>query len=401
VNCSTLTHYQRPHHQRPRHSARPGHRTHAVLAAAAAGGLLLVVPGCGAGRQPPDATTSASESSSASETSAQGLGLVKVRYALSQLVDGAESRVEWEIVADGERRVRYTSVGGFNADGPTVGTFMVWDGTTLLTHDPDAYMPYQRSTHPDADQKPAGPMLARPGSAAFTGYCPDARRTGTRSVLGRTAVVYTCDASQAEEGQLPATEMQLDQATGLVLKLAGEDGTITVTDLVFNPPITADTFSTAMPAGVEEFEPFYFRLPQVGGGEVDTTYYVGRPLLVVTGDAAGIRAMVARLAPLTDKPVLGLLIAIPPPDWQGSLLNPADRRSLAAEVSKQAGSYPVPVAIDFKGAAAAPISGTAGIPLGGTRPTAVGLVRSDQGLAKVLTEHATDTELRRQIANLS
>jgi hypothetical protein len=91
---------------------------------------------------------------------------------------------------------------------------------------------------------------------------------------------------------------------------------------------------------------------------------------------------------------------IPPPDWKGSLLNPADRRSLAAEVSVRAGSFPVPVAIDFKGAAAAPISGPAGIPLGGTRPTAVGLVRSDQGLAKVLTDKATDNELRSQIANL-
>jgi hypothetical protein len=371
-----------------------------VVLAAAAGGLLLATPGCGAETQPPGATSAASQSPSASAEFTSGLGLVKVRYAASDL-DGDESRVEWEVIADGDHRVRYTIVDDFNADGPAVGSFSVWDGKALLTYGPDAYMPYQRTTHPKANEKPAGPMVARPGSTEFAGYCPDAHRTGTRSVLGRTAVVYTCDASQAEEGQLPATEMQLDESTGLVLKAVAEDSTIVVTELVFNPPITADTFSTAMPAGVESFEPFYFRLPRAGGGKVDTTYYVGQPLLVVTGDAAGIRAMVARLAPMTDIPVLGLLIAIPPPDWKGSLLNPADRRSLAAEISNRAGAFPVPVAIDFKGATATPISGPAGIPLGGTRPTAVGLVRSDQGLAKVLTEKATDKELRSQIANLS
>jgi hypothetical protein len=372
-----------------------------VVLAAAGGGLLLLTPGCGAETQSHGPSSAAPPVSSASATPASRLGLVKVRYAASELIDGDTSRVEWEVISDGDRRVRYTVLDAVNADGAAVGLFEVWDGTTLLTYDPDGLMPYHRTTRPDADQKPAGPMVARPGSAAFTGFCPDARRGGTSSVLGRTAVVYTCDASQAADGQFPATEMELDSATGLVLKMAGEGSTLAVTALVFNPPITADTFSTAMPLGVKEFEPFYFRLPRVGGGKVDTTYYVGRPLLVVTGDAAGIRAMVARLAPMTDTPVVGLLIAIPPPDWKGSLLNPVDRRSLAAEVSARAGSFPVPVAIDFKGAAAAPISGRAGIPLGGTRPTAVGLVRSDQGLAKVLTDKATDSELRRQIAKLS
>lgn len=372
-----------------------------VVLAAAGGGLLLATPACGAETQPPRATSAASQSPSASGKSASHLGLVKLRYAASELIDGEESRIEWEVIADADHRVRYTIVDGFNTDGPAIGSFQVWDGTTLLSYGPDGYMPYHRTTHPEADEKPSGPMLARPGSDAFTSYCPHARRTGTQSVLGRTAAVYRCNASGAEEGQLSATEMQLDEATGLVLKVVGKDSTIVVTELVFNPPITADTFSTALPAGVKAFEPFFFRLPRVGGAKVDTGDYVGQPLLVVAGDAAGIRAMVARLAPMTDRPIVGLLIVIPPPNWKGSLLNPADRRSLAAEVSKRVGTFPVPVAIDFKGAAATPISGPAGIPHGGTRPTGVGLVRSDQGLAKVLTENATDKELRGQIANLS
>jgi outer membrane lipoprotein-sorting protein len=371
----------------------PTARGHRIAALGAV--LALTVSGCGSGSDRPRA-----ERSPAPNGSATDLGSVRVHYRYEETIAGQRSRIEWEVITGPANRRRYSVTGGFNADGPAIGTYYVYDGKALLTYEPDNVMPYRRTTHPEADQKPPGLIVARPGSAAFTGYCPDARRTGTRSVLGRTADVYTCDASQAQDGQLPATELQLDEATGLVLSAVAEDGTITVTDLVFNPPITADTFSTALPAGVEEFEPFYFRLPRVGGGKVDSTYYVGQPLLVVAGDADGIRAMLARLAPMTDKPILGLLIAIPPPDWNGSLLNPADRRSLAAQVSKQAGSFTVPVAIDFKGAVATPISGAAGIPLGGTRPTAIGLVRSDQGLAKVLTEKASDNELRSQIANL-
>jgi len=370
-------------------SIMPTARGHAIAALGAV--LALTVSGCGSDRP----------GSPAPGGSAADLGSVRVHYRYEQTIAGEKSRIEWEVITGPAHRSRYTITGGFNADGPAIGTYYVYDGKALLTYEPDNVMPYRRTTHPEADQKPPGPIVAQPGSAAFTGYCPDARRTGTRSVLGRTAVVYTCDASQAQEGQLAETELQVDEATGLVLKAVADDGTIMVTDLVFNPPITADTFSTALPAGVEDLEPFFFRLPRVGGGKVDTGYYVGQPLLVVVGDADGIRALLARLAPMTDKPMVGLLIAVPPSDWKGSLLNPADRRSLAAQVSNQAGSFPVPVAIDFKGAAATPISGPAGIPFGGTRPTAIGLVRSDQGLAKILTEQATDKELRSQIAKLS
>jgi hypothetical protein len=132
-----------------------------VVLAAAAGGLLLATPGCGAETQPPGATSAASQSPSASAKSASGLGLVKVRYAISELVDGAESRVEWEVIADGDHRIRHTIVGGFNADGPAVGSYTVWDGTTLLDYSPDAAMPYNRTTHPEADQMPPGPIVAR------------------------------------------------------------------------------------------------------------------------------------------------------------------------------------------------------------------------------------------------
>jgi hypothetical protein len=90
-----------------------------------------------------------------------------------------------------------------------------------------------------------------------------------------------------------------------------------------------------------------------------------RSAIVVVGDAEGIRATVQRLLPLTagghQPQVVGMLIAPPSPDWQGSLLNPEDARSLADAVSKSAGSFAVPVGIDFKGAASWPLTSTAGV----------------------------------------
>ena len=102
----------------------------------------------------------------------------------------------------------------------------------------------------------------------------------------------------------------------------------------------------------------------------------------------------AALSTATKPQVIGLLIAIPPESWKGSLLNPADERSLAAEVSKAAGSFPVPVGIDFKGAASYQISQQTGGQPGGTPLTAVGLVRSDGTLLQVLPKTATDAALR-------
>ena len=84
----------------------------------------------------------------------------------------------------------------------------------------------------------------------------------------------------------------------------------------------------------------------------------------MTGPADGIRAQLDRLLPMTaggKKPaVIGLLIAIPPSDSKGSLLNPEDEKAFVDSVDKSAGRFAVPVGIDVKGAAGYPLTG--GIP---------------------------------------
>jgi hypothetical protein len=118
----------------------------------------------------------------------------------------------------------------------------------------------------------------------------------------------------------------------------------------------------------------------VGGGEVTLTDYP-KPLVIVIGNAAGIRKMVDRLLPLTQggrkPPVIGMLIAVPPDGWKGSLLNPSDAAAFAEQVSRSAGTFPVPVAIDIKGAAGYPVTQAAGLDAGQMALTAIGFIGSD------------------------
>ena len=141
-------------------------------------------------------------------------------------------------------------------------------------------------------------------------------------------------------------------------------------------------------------------MPRVGGGQLARANYQ-EPLIVVVGDAEGIRATVQRLLPLTadgHKPqVVGMLIAPPSPDWQGSLLNPEDVRSLADAVSKSVGSFAVPVGIDFKGGASWPIASTAGVEPGTAGPALIGFVTADGTVAHATTTAVTDADLREQI----
>jgi hypothetical protein len=361
--------------------------------------VLMVATGCGTGASTAGSSswsspTASSSVSGSSSPSTGDVGVIRLRWVVSTVVDGMESRLEYQVLTD-LTRSRYTVTAATNWDGPGVGFTQVWDGKTLLTYDPDAQPKYTRDTTPDPTQVPQ--FVEQPGSASFRQGCPHARRLGPTTILRRPATRYQCAAIAYPDGSsMSAHQLVLDNATGLLLQAGMGDKLV---DFTVHLPAKADTFSTEIPAGGSELGPLQdFRLYRVGGGKIASADYRGRPLLVVTGGAAGIRAMLTRLAPITGngtKPqVIGLLIAIPPEGWKGSLLNPADERSLAAEVSKAAGSFPVPVGIDFKGAAGYQISQQTGDQPGGTRPTAVGLVRSDGTLVQVLTETATDAALR-------
>jgi hypothetical protein len=361
---------------------------------------VLTVAGCGQqAQQTPTAVTSTG-------VAAEQAGVVRGRYTWTMVADGQKLRLELEVLADRDGRIRVSQLSGPlpGSEGSAAGSWTVWDGRVLLTYDPASEPAYSRTEDPQAGQKPIYVLVE--GSSHFIRACPGARRLGTHTVLQRTAVRYACAAS-TEEGMVPEKhEMSLDQATGLMLKDAGPTQTLVATAIDVHPTVDADTFATDLPAGAEDAaHPKIddFRLPRIGGGEVALSDY-RPPLVIVAGDAAGIRKMVDRLLPLTQGGVrpqmIGMLIAIPPADWKGTLLNPQDAASFAEQVSQAAGRFRVPVAVDIKGSAAYQITEAAGVEAGHTHPTAVGFVRADRSIGDVTTEAATDDELRNQINTL-
>jgi hypothetical protein len=358
---------------------------------------VLQVAGCA--QQTPTAVPSTG-------VAAKQAGVVRGLYMWTIVADEQKLRLEFEVLADGDRRTRVTQLSGPmpGTEGSAAGSWTVWDGRVLLTYDPASEPAYSRTENPEAGQKPIYVLIE--GSPHFTRTCPDARRLGTQTLLQRTAVRYACAAS-TEDGMVPEKhEMSLDQATGLMLKDAGPTQTLVATAIDVHPTVDADTFATDLPAGAEDAaHPKIddFRLPRIGGGEVALADY-RPPLVIVAGDAAGIRKMVDRLLPLTQggvQPrVIAMLIAIPPAGWKGTLLDPQDAASFAEQVSQAAGRFRVPVAVDIKGAAAYQITGAAGVEAGQTHPTAVGFVGADRSISDVTTDAATDDELRNQINTL-
>ncbi|MEU4294934.1 hypothetical protein AB0E63_42495 [Kribbella sp. NPDC026596] len=375
----------------------------AVLAVAAAGG-------CG-GQQ------SGSGSALPSATSTVSPDLVRIRGASTDDDGGSES---FELFADGNRRYRLTML-----TGPGAGYYQVWDGKVLLIYSPDEDPKYQRIENPGKDDSPDNTFFYRPGTEKFEQFCPAAKRLGTKTLFGRTAIRYHCDKveSSAHMPDMDAREIALDEKTGLVM--AYGDPEQVITEVTFGPVIKADTFSTEYPPGatstvvtpegestegppdsgdVGPNEIGSFRLNAVGGGFVDSTSYGGKPFVIVAGSADGIRTALGRLLPMTragKPPVVGFLLVMPPEDWKGSLLNPKDVDQLAASISKSAGTFAVPVGLDFKGAASWAFSGDVMVPPDLTQVT-IALVASDGTFAHLTpAREATDANLRDWIAALS
>ncbi|MFU8876330.1 hypothetical protein [Micromonospora sp. SL4-19] len=361
---------------------------------------MLTITSCGQPvRQKPPAGTSTG-------VVKQTIGVIRARYTTIIRQDGQEFRQEYEVIADGDRRTRINYFGEPETDWEkrTDGSWTVWDGQVLLDYNPNDAPAYTRLDDRDAGQRPV--YVLRQGSPHFRRACPQARRLGTHALLGRTAVRYACAASSDEGGMPEPHEMSLDQATGLLLKDDGATLSIAASEVDFDRTVDVGTFSTELPARAQDASDSRiddFHLPRVGGGELTLAAYPP-PLVIVVGDAAGIRKMVARLLPLTQggvRPrVIGMLVAVPPPDWKGSLLNPTDAASFAEETSKAAGAFPVPVGVDIKGAASYLISQATGIEAGQTEPTAVAFVASDGTMAHASTDAATDDKLRELIDTL-
>ena len=307
--------------------------------------------------------------------------------------------------------------------GPDAGYYQVWDGKVLLLYDPAEDPRYQRIENPGKDDSPDSTFFYRPGTETFEQLCPAAKRLGTKTLFGRTAVRYHCDkVESSDQPAMDAREMALDEKTGLVMDYGALE---VITEVTFGPVIKADTFSTELPPGADSSvvtpegestdlppdsgdvgpnEIGSFRLNAVGGGFVDSTSYRGKPFVIVAGSADGIRTALGRLLPMTQAgkpPLLGFLLVMPPEDWKGSLLNPKDVDQLAASISKSAGTFAVPVGLDFKGAATWMFTGDSTVPPDLTQVT-IALVASDGTFAHVTpAREVTDANLRNWVAALS
>lgn len=385
-------------------AAHPEARTSATtcngrLGLAGGVGALLLLSACGGGGGKGGASTGT------------GSGVVRVHYTLTGHSEGTTSHTEIDSILDlthGRSRTTYVS----SDDHSVVGSWFVWDGSALLTHMPGNPPQYTRTEKANLEPGMTQGFDLRPGTAAFTAACPGGRRSGTQMILNRSAVRYSCKKNESQHISRAAHEMALDQATGFLLSDIGTDFTMVATKITLNPPVTTGTFSTKVPTGGEDSaHPTFtdFRLPAIGGGELALADHRNQPLVIITGDAAGIRQMAKRLLPMTargSKPqLLGLLFAIPSKDWKGSLLKSGDAKSFIASVSKAAGTFNIPVGIDIKGNAGGQITTTAGFQPGVTSfpwPPVVGLLRTDGSIDGVFIGPKTsDAQLRAAIAHLS
>jgi hypothetical protein len=204
--------------------------------ASAIGGCVVAVLGvasCGQQEQPTPAR--------------QESDIVRARYTAASVWDGQEFRQEYEVIADGDRRVRISYVRG-KWMARTEGDWTVWDGRSLLDHEQAAEQPYNRYEGGEVELPPI--FVYVEGSQYFKSACPQARGLGTHTVLGRTAVRHACGESGIlgiEDLPGGVHEMSLDQATGLLLRDAGSAHTVVATEIERNPAVEADTFSTAVP----------------------------------------------------------------------------------------------------------------------------------------------------------
>lgn len=317
----------------------------------------LVLAGCGDDGSPKREGEPSGPSATTGTEPVAGSDAFLVRYSVKGSGEGGDLNQELEVIVDGDR-VRYTVIEGGD-EGPADGFRTTWDGTTLLLHDPEGEPVDTRVVGSDTDEYGPPPVFVfQTGSEAFQKACSKARPAGTITLLGRSGQRHSCAATADDSGNSSeAHEMTLDGETGLLLRDIGRSFAMVATEISPDPPIDETTFSTDLPDGVVGAPQLAdFRLPKVGGGTLDRSDYRDGPLIVVIGEARGIRQLLDILAPVTRNgnvpPVVGMLNAVPPAGWKGTLLNAQDVASFTKSVSKTVGTFAVPVGIDIKGAAA-------------------------------------------------
>ena len=282
------------------------------------------------------AACAAEDSFAGRGTPRAGTDIIRLHYTMVDHAGEAGAN-KLEVFADNVGRVRVTVV---DSNSGHEGSLSIWDGRRLLMFDTQHSPPWQQR-----DDVPAPPAFVfAEGSESFPRFCVNARETGTDTVLHRTAVRYICEEGDSEEESWsPAHKVWLDQDTGALLNDQGltDEFSTVATDIELDVKSEPGLFSTKVPEGAKthvDLQPF--KLPGVDGIDISSAAYAGGHLVLVAGDAEGVRATVRRLTAVDENlRVLALLEAEVPLGWEGSLLNDEDVESLARVTARSAGGF--------------------------------------------------------------
>jgi hypothetical protein len=292
---------------------------------------------------------------------------VKVRY--KSMHEGGESGGTpqvLQVLAEGDRFRMSISDAATPEDAYQT---MVWDGRTmLLLEGEDA----SREENPPADQRPPSYFM-RVGDPTFDRLCHGGVRQGSAQVAGRSGTVYTCPAQGTGDTASEASQITLDDETGLLLRSASASSHTEAVEVELGVAVDETTFSTEVPDAMRGPEdetddsgaPLPLTgvdtVPKAGGGELHLADIRHGPSLVVIGELPGVTDMLTRVLPKTKQGsaprVYVLLNPIPfteeePENPDLSLATEEGTMKLIAKVSSEVAGIPVPVGIDIKGGAA-------------------------------------------------
>ncbi len=179
-----------------------------------------------------------------------GRPLVRVHYTRPVPQDPDDGYgVEMDVIARGADRSR-TKMDWLVEDGQAEETVViVRNGNRALLHDPEAETPYtlMEAADENLEDLPWESAPLDPDSDLFRQICPDRDRQGTRTIVGRDAVGYTCTSTDHNEGAGQPKKVWLDRATGMLL----EHGDLKAREFIVDPGVTGIRFTTKPPAGAD------------------------------------------------------------------------------------------------------------------------------------------------------
>jgi hypothetical protein len=330
------------------------HRTCLCCTVLATATALLVLAACGSGAaesatSPTTPTSEPTVTSPSANTTRRGPQPVQVQYLMQINNPDAEGppQARYDILTDGGTRVRLKLT--FYSDPGVVEqeSLYTWDGNRILEFSRSNEVPYTvyeaPNEHTDELQQVTS-WVTTMWSAVPDQDCTDLKTTKT--IIGRIATGYRCVQATPEPGVPAASDVWVDQATGILLSTCrtpcGSYEAITAQKLVLNPKIDATTFSTQPPAGAkviviaaENAPPGQtkkapdFTLDLVKGGRIGLKDLAGKPFVLAffsshlafdeSGDAfPGYRDALLTLQTLTSNGTKPRVLAV----QEGSLGKP-------------------------------------------------------------------------------